>query len=382
MNSPLEADTDRRVLIVGGGSGGHISPGLAVSEALGTLGVSCHVLCSERAIDSKMLQREHAIFNTVPARPFSRRPKHLIQCLRGIRRSSRQARSLLEEIPFDSVLSLGGFVAASVMPGIVAARNSPHCGFSGPIVLLNLDRVPGRANRRIARQADLVTSTVPTVEEGFASSITGLPIRRMALAPGDQRHCRMALGLDPEQDVVLVTGASQGASSLNRLMKRLMTSHAKSLRGHQVIHLTGHDQDDGLPDHYAKAGIDARVLPFLDEMGLAWGAASIAISRAGANSVGEIQANATPAILLPYPHHRDEHQRFNAEPLVDAGGACLVQDRDDDLTASRVADQLVKILGDPDRKQHMSEALAAQSRPDAAEAVASLLLAAGNVHRL
>ncbi|MDG2424629.1 MAG: UDP-N-acetylglucosamine--N-acetylmuramyl-(pentapeptide) pyrophosphoryl-undecaprenol N-acetylglucosamine transferase [Phycisphaerales bacterium] len=381
MNPAPQTEGAGRVLIIGGGSGGHISPGLAVAEALATMGGSCHVLCSERAIDSKMLSREGVSFQPVPAKPFSKRPRGLLKCLRGMQLSSRHARILLDEQRFDSVLALGGFVAASVMPGIVAARRNSRCAFHGPVVLLNLDCVPGKANRRIAGQADLVMSTVPTVEDGFASSITGLPIRSAALASAGPEQCREALGLDPNRQVILVTGASQGASSLNRLMKRLLEKENSALSGSQIIHLTGSDGDQELQETYARAGIQACVRPFLDEMGLAWGAASVAISRAGANSVGEIQANAVPAIFLPYPYHRDQHQLFNAKPLVDAGGAHVVQDRDDMPTSDEVGHLVENMLNNPTERRAMAEALASQARPDAAEAVAALLLAAANVRR-
>ena len=381
MSHAPDSPNERRVLIVGGGSGGHISPGLAVAEALASLRSDCHVICSERAIDSAMLSREGVSFETVPARPFSTRPTGLLRCVRGMHHSSRQVRQLLARSKFDCVLALGGFVAASVMPGIAAARRKGTTTFNGPIVLLNLDRVPGKANRRIARQADLVLSTVDTVRPGFASSITGLPIRSAALAPGDPEHCRRELGLAPGTHVLLVTGASQGASSLNRLMRRLLDAGHAGLANCQVIHLIGDGGDENIAEAYARAGIRAIVLPFLEQMGLAWGAASIAISRAGANSVGEIQANAVPSIFLPYPHHRDQHQAFNARPLIDAGGAYLVEDRDDSTTAESVGNLVANMFNNPLKRRGMADALAIQARPEAAEAVASVLLAAGDVTR-
>ncbi|MEE2906369.1 MAG: UDP-N-acetylglucosamine--N-acetylmuramyl-(pentapeptide) pyrophosphoryl-undecaprenol N-acetylglucosamine transferase [Planctomycetota bacterium] len=381
MNPAAEAPEEHRVLIVGGGSGGHISPGLAVAEALASLGSQCHVICSERAIDSSMLSQEAVSFETVPARPFSTRPSGLLRCLRGMQRSSRHVRQLLEGTKFDCVLALGGFVAAAVMPGISKARSQNTNMFNGPVVLLNLDSVPGKANRHIARQADLILSTVDTVQPRFASSITGLPIRSAALAPGDPEHCRKELGLEPERPVLLVTGASQGAGSVNRLMQRLLDVSHAGLADCQVIHLIGDGGDHAIASTYAQAGIRAIVLPFLDQMGLAWGAASITISRAGANSVGEIQANSVPAIFLPYPHHRDQHQVYNARPLVDAGGAHIVEDQDDQATADTVGRLLADLFNNPLKRRSMSDALAAQARPEAAEAIASVLLAASNITR-
>ena len=174
---------------------------------------------------------------------------------------------------FDGVLALGGFVAASVMPGIVRARRSGKVdGFNGRVVLLNLDRVPGKANRQIARKADVVLTAVDTVRPGFASMTTGLPIRSAAMASEAPSQCRSRLGLEPDRTTLLVTGASQGASSLNRLMLRLVRSHTKELQSLQIIHLGGQHSRDELQKAYDSAGIHAVVEPFIHEMGLAWGA--------------------------------------------------------------------------------------------------------------
>jgi UDP-N-acetylglucosamine--N-acetylmuramyl-(pentapeptide) pyrophosphoryl-undecaprenol N-acetylglucosamine transferase len=291
-----------------------------------------------------------------------------------MRRSSRRVRQILDQTPYTSVLALGGFVAAGVLPGLVSARSRGT--LKGPIVLLNLDRIPGKANRAVARRADLVVSAVDTVKPGFASRITGLPVRAQAMAPDSAQACRGALGLDPDLHTILITGASQGASSLNRLMLRVLKSDGLTTNsnGYQVIHLTGTGEAEVLEKAYEEAGIRACVTPFMDQMGLAWGAASVTISRAGANSVGEIQANAVPTIFLPYPHHRDRHQFHNAQPLVDAGGALLIEDHDDEITASKVSHELVSCLADDSRLMAMSGSLAAQATPGAAKAVADLLI--------
>lgn len=374
-NMPDAVDKHPNILIIGGGSGGHISPGLAIAESISKIGGGCHVLCSERAIDRSMLEGEGVSFQGMPARPFSTRPAGLWRCLRGIRHCTSDVLALMESQRFDSVLALGGFVAASVMPGILKARRSKHItGFNGKIVLLNLDRIPGKANRQIARKADVVLTAVETVQSGFASMTTGLPIRSAAMAKGSKSQCRLALGLEPDRTTLLITGASQGASSLNRLMFRLIEEYPEPMRNFQVIHLSGQQSQDNLQEAYESAGIKAVVQPFMHEMGIAWGAASMTISRAGANSVAEIQANAVPAIFLPYPHHRDQHQVHNAQPLVDAGGSHIVLDRDDETTARDVGKLLLSSFRDVDSLQAMADALRRQARPEAAETVVSVLL--------
>lgn len=370
-----ETSTQPNILIIGGGSGGHISPGLAIAESISRIGGQCHVLCSERDIDRSMLEGEEVSYQSMPARPFSTRPAGLWRCLRGIRHCSADVLELMTRQKFDAVLALGGFVAASVMPGILKARRSSGInGFQGPIVLLNLDRIPGRANRQIARKADVVLTAVDTVQPGFASLTTGLPIRSAAMACGSESQCRMDLGLEPDRATLLVTGASQGASSLNRLMGRLIHDFPDQMRAFQVIHLSGQQSRAELEKTYASADIKAVVRPFMQNMGLAWGAATMTISRAGANSVAEIQANGIPAIFLPYPHHRDQHQVHNAQPLVDAGASHVVQDGDDKSTANEVGNLLFDTFMDSHSLQAMADALTRQARPEAAETVLSVLL--------
>ena len=129
---------------------------------------------------------------------------------------------------------------------------------------------------------------------------------------------------------LLVTGASQGASSLNALMVAFALKHRDLLSHWQVLHLAGPRSSPSaaeLDAGYARAGVRALVLPFLNEMGLAWGAAELALSRAGANSVAEAEANRVPTVFVPYPYHADLHQEANAKPLVDDGAAVLAYDK-------------------------------------------------------
>ena len=134
------------VLILGGGSGGHISPGLAVAETHTHRGARCSFLCSERPVDSRMLTAAGVDFQTVPAAPLNMRPTRLVRCLNGIRLSSRHARKFMETARVDTVLALGGFVAAATVMGARSAQRSSRkrgqAHMRGPIVLLNLDRIP------------------------------------------------------------------------------------------------------------------------------------------------------------------------------------------------------------------------------------------------
>jgi UDP-N-acetylglucosamine--N-acetylmuramyl-(pentapeptide) pyrophosphoryl-undecaprenol N-acetylglucosamine transferase len=314
----------RTFVFAGGGSGGHLSPGLAVAERLGELDPSsrAYFVCSRRDVDRTMLTRADVTFEPIPGSPLSLRPRGFLRFARDFIRSRRAAGDILHRLAAERVVALGGFVAA---PAVAAAA-----GRRTPVTLINLDTPPGKANRWIARRCQQVLSAVPVPRmPRFAHQVVGMPVRRRALAPGPPDVCRRELGLDPALPMLLVTGASQGARSINALLAALVARDASPLDGWQVLHLSGPGDEQGLADAYRSAGVRAQVRPFLDEMGLAWGAAELAISRAGASSVAEAWANAVPTIFLPYPHHRDRHQMHNAEPMAEAGGAVLEVDRVD-----------------------------------------------------
>ncbi|MCA9284877.1 MAG: glycosyltransferase, partial [Phycisphaerales bacterium] len=210
---PLPAAT---VVLAGGGSGGHISPGLAIAERLIERSARSRAVfaCSERAIDADMLRAADAEFFPIPAAPASLHPRRLVRFLARYSRARRTAAEVLRTIDPNHVVALGGFVAAPVVGAAVR--------LGVPVTLVNLDAQPGRANRWMARQATRVLSAVETPSApAFArriERIVGMPLRRIALAPAEPGECRRQLGLDPQRPTLLVTGASQGATSLNRLL--------------------------------------------------------------------------------------------------------------------------------------------------------------------
>ncbi len=365
------------VMLAGGGSGGHISPGLAVAERLAERGgVETIFVCSDRAIDARMLDAAGADYRRLPARPPSARPLAALRFLRAFRRSRAICIDLIRSRRVDHVLALGGFVAA---PAVAAAR---RCGT--PVTLLNLDRPPGRANRWIARSCGHVWTAIDLPDRpGFAERCVGLPVRRIALAPpadapgGSPADLRRAIGLAPDRLTLFVTGASQGATSVNAFLTAFVEAQPSCFDGWQIHHVTGERDADGVRLAYRRAGVPAHVEPFRDEMGVAWGAADAAVSRAGANSVAEVAANAVPTLFLPYPYHRDQHQRFNAGPLVERGAALIAEDR---RTASgnvrHVGPILARLLQDHAAREAMRGRLREHAPADAAVAIAALLLGA------
>lgn len=374
----------RVFLFAGGGTGGHIYPALAIAEELKARAgdsVRIIVLCSDRAIDAQILRQEKTNYRAIPARPLSARPKALIKfavswgaAIRAARQAIAQAQRLGDGTPRVELVAMGGFVAA---PCAQAAQVS-----GVPVTMINMDAVPGKANRWIARRAQRVITSAAVVGRAAerASGWTLVPpiVRAAARPPGDAATCRTQLGLDPATRTLLVTGASQGARSINRLLVRLIADQRKAFDGWQVVHQSGAGDDEATKAAYDAAGIRAVVKPFFDPMGVCWGAADLAISRAGAGSVAEAWASHTPTVFLPYPYHRDQHQRFNAMPLEQAGGAITCTDHIDEVinqTRERGPGRsLLELMADAPRRDAMRRALQKLGPADGAAKIAAILL--------
>ncbi len=362
----------RTYFFAGGGTGGHIYPALAIAEQFaGAPDVAWRVLCSPRPLDAEILREEGASYAVIPARPFGLSPRTLLRFLWGWGDSVRAARTHLREAKAQGevrVIAMGGFVAA---PVVQAARVERV-----PITLVNLDAVPGRANRWIARHAE----SCFTAANVAGVTWTGVPpiVRRAALAPGPPPHCRRSLGLDPDRPTLFVTGASQGARSINDLMAALLREHRETFvqGGWQVIHQTGKGEAEATRLAYADAGVPALVQPYFKAMGVPWGAADLAISRAGAGSVAEAWANRVPTIFLPYPFHKDQHQEENARPLSGLGAASVLRDFVDPARNARDhAPAILGLMNSDDDRSRMRAAFANLPAADGAARIASALLA-------
>ena len=362
--------TSRTFLFAGGGSGGHISPALAIGERLVELDPSVRTvfICSTRTIDTTMLAEANVDYKPIPGAPFPARPRGLARFARGWVRSRKAARAEMEHRRIERVVAMGGFIAA---PVVSAARRA-----GAPVTLINLDDPPGKANRWIARRCDHVLSAIEITDRPhFAERVVGMPIRRSAVASAAPQACRAGLGLDPDLPTLLVTGASQGARSINGLVAAMAAAEPDLFDGWQVLHLTGAGDESQARASWDRAGVAATVHPFLHGMGAAWGAADLSVSRAGASSVAEAWANAVPTLFLPYPHHGDRHQHRNAAPMVAAGGAVVETDAvETDANVARAGSTLRELMRDRPRLRSMRAALHARPAPDAARRIARLLL--------
>jgi UDP-N-acetylglucosamine--N-acetylmuramyl-(pentapeptide) pyrophosphoryl-undecaprenol N-acetylglucosamine transferase len=269
---------------------------------------------------------------------------------------------------------MGGFVAA---PFTSAAKS-----LGVRVTMVNLDAIPGKANRYIAKRASRIftaTRVPPGHREGREWTEVPPIVRATARAILSRAESRARLNLDPSRPVLMITGGSQGLRSLNNFVTAFAASPEgqRTLRDGrwQVLHQTGRNLDQAVAAAYQAAGIDATVVPFNDLMGLWWGAANAAICTAGAGNIAEIWMNKVPALLLPYPHHKDEHQKYNALPLTDSNAAILGKDWiDPQQNLAHNAGLLQTILSDESRRAAMRANLEKLGPADGATRIAQALL--------
>lgn len=360
------------VIFAGGGTGGHIFPAIAILERLRAEqpDLPALFLCSSRDIDRRILDPRGLAFQPIPARPFSLRPRPLLQFARtwpGVVQSCSNAiTSCLRQHDVTAasaaLLATGGFVSA---PAVAAAR---RLGLH--TALLNLDAIPGKANRYLASKTDLVFSTY----EALGAQLVGPIVRREARSTGDRAACRRRFGLDPDRRTLLVTGASQGAESLNRFVPSLVGHRPRAFADWQILHQAGPERSAEVRAAYASLPVRAEVVELVDDVGSMWGAADLAIARAGAGTVAEAWINRVPAVFLPYPYHKDEHQRHNALPLERAGAALICTDRiEPERNVAEHAGRLAGLLTESRGLLAMVSAYERMTATDGATAIASHL---------
>jgi UDP-N-acetylglucosamine--N-acetylmuramyl-(pentapeptide) pyrophosphoryl-undecaprenol N-acetylglucosamine transferase len=354
-------------VLAGGGTGGHLFPGLAVAEALRRIEPDARItfLCTDRPLDQSLLEPTGFRRIVQPVRPIPSQVWNLPGFYLTWRRSVGLALELMRADPPTAVLGLGGYGAG---PAIVAAR---RCHVRRAI--LNPDAVPGRANRYLGPRCNLVVLQFEAAQALFPSGTRcvawGCPIRGSFRAV-ERAHAAGLFQLDAHRRTLLVTGASQGARTINQALQRAWPQFWKEHPDWQLLHLTGPPDEADTREAYRAAGVPAMVLAFTHQMPEALSAADLVVSRAGASTLAELCLLGRPSILLPYPYHRDQHQKRNGQVLAEAGAALLLDDaRQADTNANRVLDALDNLANEAVRAGMASAALGL-ARPEAAMKVA------------
>ncbi|HTV86050.1 MAG TPA: undecaprenyldiphospho-muramoylpentapeptide beta-N-acetylglucosaminyltransferase [Dyella sp.] len=351
--------TQAPVLIMAGGTGGHIFPGLAVAETLRAQGVPVVWLGAAGGMETKVVPAHGIELHTVAVGGL--RGKGLKTRLLApwmLLRALLSSLAVLQRIKPRSVLSMGGYVAG---PGGVAARLLHR-----PLLVHEQNRVAGFTNRKLAAHARRVMA-------GFADSLpnaqwVGNPVRgAIASLPAPAQRMAGRTG----KPRLLVLGGSLGARALNASVPQALALMPAEQRP-EVLHQCGNRGIEEARKAYADAGVQARIVPFIEDMAGTYAWADLALCRAGALTLAELTACGLGAVLVPFPHAVDDHQTRNAQALVAAGAAQLIQERD--LNTNDLAQRLTTLLGDRAALLAMAEAARTLAKPDAAADIARACL--------
>lgn len=349
-----------RVMIMAGGTGGHVFPGLAVAERLRAEGVEVLWLGTRQGLEARLVPNAGIPLETIAITGL--RGKGLVGwLLLPFRLLLAMLQSLIVIMRFRpmAVLGMGGFVAG---PGALVTWL-----LRKPLLIHEQNAVAGMTNRWLARLADRVLIAFPgALPARLAPVVTGNPVRDAIAAlplPAERLGARSgALRL-------LVLGGSQGARRLNQALPKALAALPPAVRP-AILHQAGRGRDAELRAAYVAAGIEAQVDPFIDDMAAAYAWADLVVCRAGALTITELTAAGLGAILVPYPHAVDDHQTRNAESMAAVGAAVLV--REDDSLETRLAELLGEFTAEQGRSRLLAMATAARGlyREDAAGAVA------------
>jgi UDP-N-acetylglucosamine--N-acetylmuramyl-(pentapeptide) pyrophosphoryl-undecaprenol N-acetylglucosamine transferase len=359
--------TNSVVVIACGGTGGHLFPGIALAEELQQRGGRAVLFVSQKEIDQQAVAAAPGVQVAVlPA--VGLRKKAVFAFLRGFLRSYFASGRLFKQHRPDCVVAMGGFTSA---PPVVAARRRRL-----PTFLHESNTIPGRANQWLSRRVNEAFVAFPSAGSRLRCrrvTVTGTPVRAALRSP-DVGRCRAELGLDPAKETMLVMGGSQGASGINALVMKALPGLEERLPDHQWIHLAGEAELATVKAAYAALRLPVAVFAFARRMDLVLGAASVAVSRAGASTLAELAAVKLPAVLIPYPAATDDHQRQNARAFEALGAARLLEQH----TATPQA--LVQAVSDLALNQNVranaQRALADWHRPDAAAVIVEAVLEA------
>src|SRR3954471_2787257 len=357
MASPL------RVMIAGGGTGGHLYPGIAVARELLARRPDAEVSFAgtARGIEARVIPREGFALDLI--RSSGVKGKSLFDRARGavlVPVGLADAWRLISARRPSLVIGVGGYSSGPV--GIVAAAGGV------PTMLLEQNAVPGLTNRVLSRFVDAAAVTFDSTQAFFGARafVSGNPVRPEFFAASGPHQESVR---DDQTSVtrVVVFGGSQGAHAINVAMVEAAPQLAAGGSPLRLVHQTGERDVEMVRTAYRAAGLQADVEPFLYDMGRQLGQADVVVCRAGATTLAEITAAAKAAVLIPLPTATDDHQRKNAEAMANAGADELLLERG--LTGPLRAQRVLALAADAGRRHRMSDAARSLARPDAARVI-------------
>ena len=357
-----------RLLLTGGGTGGHLFPAIATAQEFKRQLPGTEVLFvgTRRKMDSGSLEAYGFAGRSILS--YGVKGKNIIQLAKAVAAlplSYVQAVAILREFRPDIVFGVGGYVTGPV----VAAAKS----IGIPTIIHEQNSVPGLANRKLGKIVDRICLSLPGSAQYFPKDKTvhtGNPVRKRIL---DLLKNNRGGKKTAEKPTMLVLGGSQGASGVNRLVMEAFLSPEHNLSSRlNLIHQTGERDLKMVIDGYKKAGVRVNVKPFFTRMEKVYEQSDFLVSRAGATTLSEIAVLGKPAVLIPYPHAADDHQTKNAEFYVQGGGAIMYQEKE--LTGSLLATAIAELVSDKEKLESMGRAMTELSWPDAPEKIVACCL--------
>lgn len=354
-------------VIAGGGTAGHLHPGLAVAEALVSSGKKrseIYFLASDREIDSKLITAANFEFTGLRGKGVgSNSMASLLVALVLLMKSTTSAWKYISKSKPKVILSLGGFAS---LPGSIAGLITRT-----PVILHEQNAVPGRANKLISKWSK--KSAVSYPKTGLPRSVhTGNPVRKelFDLNSSDKPLHRDQLGIPLENKVVVATGGSLGSTRINESIIGALVN-LKQVANLTIYHIIGSRDWDKFKQPLPTHGIDYRAVEYEEQMPIVINSADLIISRAGGSITAEIKLIGVPSILIPLPGAPGDHQTKNAESLVEGGSAVIIPDSE--CNSERIADEIKGILFDEKRLDDMTNVRSGRPRKNAAECIAALL---------
>lgn len=353
----------RRLIVAGGGTGGHLFPGIAVVEELRRRQPEVEVtfVGTEKGIEARVLPERGERLELLEVAPLKGRTvAELTRSLMMLPGAFGRASGLISELKPDLVLGVGGYAsgpmllaaAARGVPTAILEQNA-HVGLTNRV----LAPITGRA---------YVAFDEARTQIGRRAKLLGNPVRRTfvdaaraALADPD--------GFEARSRKIFVLGGSQGAKVLNETVPAALAQLGLAERGLEVVHQTGAAMRDEVEARYRELGVPAQVVSFVDDMAKAYASAALVIARAGATTLAEVCAIGRPAILVPYPFAADDHQARNAEALQTAGAAVAI--RESALSVDGLVREATRLLDDEAARKTMAEAARQHGKPEAAAAI-------------
>ena len=354
-----------RCVIAGGGTGGHLFPGIAIAEAFvgKELGNEVLFIGTEKGIEARVLAGGRFPLKMIQARPLKGESfMAQMKTLWTLPRAIVQARSILRDFRPQVVLGVGGYASG---PTLIAALLS---GMKRTIHEQNV--VPGMTNRLLKWISQRIFVSYEDTKRYFPERktvVTGTPVRKDFLSRLSKTQVGKAVPEKGDRFTLLIFGGSAGAHRINVAMMDALSTLGENKVSVRFIHQTGEADFDFVSRGYQGHGFDARVSPFFEDMASCYAVSDLVICRAGASTIAELAMCGKAAILIPYPHAAHQHQLINAQKLVERGAARMI--RDEALNGGLIAETILELYGHPEKRVRMGQAIQEMSRPRAAQEI-------------